>query len=171
MSTDFTTRALPFYYLFIQTKSIFNSKVRLGRVCDLVFLNSVQYLFHVNNLSRNQKVLRPCVALSLVQVQSLSSVAKQSSLQSFVGSFRSLFKVGPVFVSNFQSFPRGQSPPLEKNYYSFSLYCLIQTVSLFKNILGFLSKGGKNYKKNIIKKIIKNGTLIKKEKILCIQCQ
>ena len=74
---------------------------------------------------------------------------------SFVGSFRSLFKVGPVFVSNFQSFPRGRSPPLEKNYYSFSLYCLIQTASLFKNILGSLTKGGKNYKKNIIKNILK----------------
>ena len=42
--------------------------------------------------------------------------------------------------SNFQSFPRGQSPPLEKNYYSFSLYCLIQTASLFKNILIFKVK-------------------------------
>ena len=66
---------------------------------------------------------------------------------------------------NFQSFPRGQSPPLEKNYYSFSLYCLIQTASLFKNILGSLTKGGKNYKKNFKKNIIKSGTLIKKGKI------
>jgi len=30
---------------------------------------------------------------------------------------------------------------------------LIQTASLFKNILGSLSKGGKNYKKNIIKNV------------------
>ena len=73
---------------------------------------------------------------------------------SFVGSFRSLFKVGPSSLSNFQSFPRGQSPPLEKNYYSFSLYCLIQTASLFKNILGSLSKGEKNIIADcVIKKI------------------
>ena len=126
-----------FTYIFILVRSILNFKVRWGRVCDQVFLNSVQYLFHVNNLSRNHKTLQSCVAHSLVQVQSLSSVANQSSLRSFIGSFRSSFKVGPTNVSNFQSFPRGLSPPLEKNYYSFSLYCLIHKVSLVENILSF----------------------------------
>ena len=70
------------------------------------------------------------------QVQSLSTIANQNSRE-FRCSFRSSFKVGPVYVSNFQSFPRGRSSPLEKNYYSFSLYCLIQTASLVENILGF----------------------------------
>ena len=91
----------------------------------------------------------------------LPTVAKQSSRRSFVGSFRSPFKVGPVYVSNFQSFPRVDPLLSRKELLLLSLYCLIQTVSLFKNILGSLSKGGKNYKKNIIK----SGTLIKKGKI------
>jgi len=52
---------------------------------------------------------------------------------------------------NFQSFPRVRSLLSRKELLLLSLYCLIQTASLFKNILGSLSKGGKNYKKNIIK--------------------
>ena len=82
------------------------------------------------------------------QVQSLSTIANQNSRE-----FRWLVSEPSLNEahsgSNFQSFPRGQSPPLEKNYYSFSLYCLIQTASLFKNILGFLVKVEK-----IIKKIL-----------------
>ena len=91
----------------------------------------------------------------------LPTVAKQSSRRSFVGSFRSPFKVGPSSLSNFQSFPRVDPLLPRKELLLLSLYCLIQTASLFKNILGSLSKGGKNYKKNIIK----SGTLIKKGKI------
>ena len=85
-----------FTYIFILVRSILNFKVRWGWVCDQVFLNSVQYLFHVNNLSRNHKTLQSCVAHSLVQVQSLSSVANQSSLRSFIGSLRSSFKGGSI---------------------------------------------------------------------------
>ena len=107
----------------------------------------------------------------IASVQSLSSVANRNLLRSFFGSLRSLFKVGPSSLSNFQSFPRVDPLLPRKELLLLSLYCLIQTASLFKNILGFLSKGGKNYKKNIIKKIIKNGTVMRKEKILCIQCQ
>ena len=53
---------------------------------------------------------------------------------------------------NFQSFSRGQSPLSRKELLLLSLYCLIQAVSLFKNILGFFSKGWKNYKKILQKK-------------------
>ena len=91
--------------------------------------------------------IRP-YGLTLLQVQSLSSVANRNLLRDFIGSFRSPFKVGPVYVSNFQSFPRGQTPLSRKELLLLSLYCLIQTASLFKNILGFLSKGEKNKKKN-----------------------
>ena len=84
-------------------------------------------MFHVkiiiNIISRNHKTLRSCVAPS------------EHSLKEAHSGF------------NFQSFPRVDPLSPEKNYYSFSLYCLIQTVSLFKNILGSLSKGEKNYKK------------------------
>ena len=120
------------------------------------FLWTTQSVFLIcSRYSRNQKVLRPFVAPSVSPGSISILIAKQSSLQSFVGPLRSPFKVGPENLSNFQSFPRGQSPPLEKNYYSFPLYCLIQTASLFKNILGSLSKGGKNYKKKFKKNIWK----------------
>ena len=66
---------------------------------------------------------------------------------------RSPFKVGPSSLSNFQSFPRVRSLLPRKELLLLSLYCLIQTASLFKNILGSLSKGRKNYKKNIIKMV------------------
>ena len=101
------------------------------------FFNSVQYLFHVNNLSRNHKTLQSCVAPSVSPGSISILIAKQSSLQSFVGSFRSPFKVGPENLSNFQSFPRGRSTPFKYGSHSFSLYCLIQTVSLIENILSF----------------------------------
>ena len=52
---------------------------------------------------------------------------------------------------NFQSFPRVRSLLPRKELLLLSLYCLIQTASLFKNILGSLSKGGKNKKKNFKK--------------------
>ena len=80
-TTNFTTRALPFTYIFILLRSILNFKVRLGRVCDLVFLNSVQYLFHVNNLSRNHKTLQSCVAPSVCSgsIPILTSQAKLST--------------------------------------------------------------------------------------------
>ena len=100
-----------FTYIFILVRSILNFKVRWGRVCDQVFLNSVQYLFHVNNLSRNHKTLQSCVAHSLVQVQSLSSVANQSSLRSFIGSLRSSFKGGSIeFQLSIFSKGRSTSP-------------------------------------------------------------
>ena len=109
-----------FTYIFILVRSILNFKVRWGRVCDQVFLNSVQYLFHVNNLSRNQNSLRSFVAHSLVQVQSLSSVANQSSLRSFIGSLRSSFKGGSfefqLLISSKRSIPSLQ----ERIHYSFT---------------------------------------------------
>ena len=114
------------------------------------------------SLTRNQKIRRSFVAPSGAKVQTLSSIANQNSKE-FRWLLHRPFKVGPSSLSNFQSFPRVDPLLPRKELLLLSLYCLIQTVSLFKNILGSLSKGGKNYKKNIIK----NGTLIKKGKILC----
>ena len=63
-----------------------------------------------------------------------------------------LFKGGS---SEFQLsiFSKGRSTLLKKGSHKLTLYCLIQTVSLFKNIFGFLSKDKKISVKNIIKNV------------------
>ena len=120
VSTNFTTRALPFTYIFILLRSILNFKVRLGRVCDLVFLNSVQYLFHVNNLSHNHKTLQSCVAPS-ASPSSILILTRQTKLSTELRwLLRSPFKVGPANFSDFQSSPRVRPPSLQKRiHYSF----------------------------------------------------
>ena len=86
----------------------------------------------------------------------LSSYSRQPKLPTKLRwLLRSSFKVGPSSLSNFQSFPRVDPLLPRKELLLLSLYCLIQTASLFKNILGSLSKGGKNNKKKIIKKYLK----------------
>ena len=115
VSTDFTTRALPFTYIFILLRSILNFKVRLGRVCDLVFLNRTQYLFHVNNISRNHKTLQSCVAPS-ASPSSILILTRQAKLSTELRwLLRSPFKVEPTNFSNFQSFSRDrQSLPMNE---------------------------------------------------------
>ena len=85
---------------------------------------------------------------SFVSPGSIPIISRQPKLSSELRwLLRSLFNGGPISLSNFQSFPRVDPLLSRKELLLLSLYCLIQTVSLFKNILGFLSKGGKNIKK------------------------
>ena len=128
------------------------SKSRWVKTIVLHQLQSLGYYLFCSRYSRNQKVLRPFVAPSLVQVQSLSSIANQNSRE-FRWLLRSPFNGGPISVFNFQSFSKVDPLLTRKELLLLSLYCLIQAVSLFKNILGLLSKDGKNYKKNIIKNV------------------
>ena len=64
---------------------------------------------------------------------------------------------------NFQSFPMVDPPLPRKELLLLSLYCLIQTASLFENILGFLVKVGKIIKKNNKKIFHKIKNLMKKK--------
>ena len=116
-------------------------------------------MFHVkiiiNIISRNHKTLRSCVAPS-VSPGSISILTRQSKVPAdfrWLLSEQSLKEAHSSF--NFQSFPRVDPLLSRKELLLLSLYCLIQRASLFKNILGSLSKRGKNYKKKNKKNILK----------------
>ena len=76
---------------------------------------------------------------SLLNVPRVSLSRHQSFLRSFVAPCGAPSKEAHLSF-NFQSFPRVDPLLSRKELLLLSLYCLIQTASLFKNILGSLSK-------------------------------
>jgi len=78
-------------------------------------------------------------------------VSQRSSLEAIVNTWPQARRPsaqsveGPFSFSTFDLFQDVDHPFLNRSHNQ-ALYCLIQTVSLFENILSFLSKGGKNFK-------------------------